>query len=253
MQLKKQEDKMKFKVDLWINHKKLNFLIFVILIIFSIGCSKSDSIKNNLTDDQIFNFNFKPDKSSKSIFDKVQWVKIKEKNGVILFMQKNSIDRNNHYKAVKILNSIKGEKLFANLMDFNKFKKIFPKTLMYKKIKEISKNKYLMYCQANFKPFKNRDYYMILDYSEENKNNIKEWAIEWYPLGSFLEKFPDEKGFVRVKDIYGRWKIMEINDKIRLSIELFNNFNLPVVKGLSAPFEKSSTIDTLNQLINYSK
>jgi hypothetical protein len=81
------------------------------------------------------------------------------------------------------------------------------------------------------------------------KNNIKEWT----PLGSFPEKFPETKVFVRVNDIYGRWKILESNNKVKTSVELFNNFNLPCSKALSAPFEKSSTVDTLNQLVNFTK
>jgi hypothetical protein len=228
--------------------KMIKFLIFILgfSIIFLIECSKS-----NLTDDQIKGLTFNSDKSSKSIFDKVQWIKIKEKNGITLYMQKNKNEKINSYKAEKILNSSNGEKLFKNLMDFDKYSKIFPRTIAYKKIKDISKNKYLMYCQADFKPFKNRDYYEIYEYSVENKNNIKEWAIEWSPLGSYPEKFPDKKGFVRVKVIYGRWKIIELDDKVKISVEYYNNYNLPVSKALSAPFEKSSTIEALNKIINY--
>lgn len=230
--------------------KMIKFLIFIstFLIISLIGCSKI-----NLTDEQIKNFNFKSDKLSKSIFDKVQWEKINEKNGITLYMQKNKNEKINFYKAEKILNSKLGEKLFKNLMDFDIYKKFFPRTMEYKKIKDISKDKYLIYCQANFKPFKNRDYYKIFEFSVENKNNIKGWTIEWSPLGSFPEKFPDKIGFVRVKDIYGRWKILEINNKVKISVEYYNNYNLPVSKGLSAPFEKSSTIDALNKLINFTK
>jgi len=226
--------------------KMFNFFVLIIIIIFLTGCSKNVLKKNEIEE-----FDIKPNKSSKSIFDKVQWVKNKEINGVILYMQKNKIERNNHYKAEKIISSKLGEKLYKNLMDFNSLSKIFPKILISKKIKDISKNKYLMYRQTNFKPFKNRDYYIILEYSFENKNNIKEWTIEWFPLGSFSEKFSDNKNFIRVKDIYGRWKILESKNKTKISVEYFNDFNLSVPKGLSEPIEKSSTIDTLNQIIKY--
>lgn len=228
--------------------ESIKFLIFIFVfsVISIIGCSKND-----LIDDQIMVLNFKSDKSNISIFDKVQWVKISEKKGITLYIQKNKNEKINFYKAEKILNSSNGEKLFKNLMDFDKYSKIFPRTIVYKKIKDISKNKYLMYCQANFKPFKNRDYYEIYEYSVENKNNIKEWTIEWYPLGAFPEKLPDKKGFVRVKVIYGRWKIIELDNKVKISVEYYNNYNLPVSKALSAPFEKSSAIEALNQIINY--
>ncbi len=228
--------------------KMIKFLIFIsaFSIISLIGYSKSD-----LTGDQIKNFNFKSGKLRESIFDKVQWKKINEKNGITLYMQKNKLERNNLYKAERFISSSQGEKLFKNLMDFDKYIKIFPRTILYKKIKDISKNKYLMYCQADFKPYKNRDYYILLEYFIVNKDNIKEWIIEWYPLDSYPEKFPDEKGFVRAKDIYGRWKIIELNDNVKISVEYYNDFNLTVTKFMSEPFEKSSTIEALDKIINY--
>jgi hypothetical protein len=216
-------------------------------MVFLSGCSK-----NNSANDQINNINIISEKSNNSIFNKVQWEKVSEKNGITLFMQKNKNEKINSYKAEKILTSNQGEKIFKNLMDFDKYIKIFPRTMAYKKIKDISKDKYLLYCQANFKPFQNRDYYIVLEYSAAGKNNAKEWIIEWYPTASSLGKFPEAKGFVRVNYIYGRWKIIEANDKVKISVEYFNNYNLPVSKTLSVPFEKSSTIEALNQILKYS-
>jgi hypothetical protein len=229
---------------------KINkFLIFIFsLIIFSfIGCSK-----NSLTDDPFKNHSSKSDKSGKSFFDKVQWVQIKGKKEVILYMQKNKFEKINSYKAEKTLTSKNGEKIFNTIMDFDKYKKIFPRTLAYKKIKEISKNKYLVYSQINFSPYKNRDLYKIFEYSIDNKNNIKEWTVEWSSVDSYKEKLPDVKEFVRVKEIYARWKILEINDKVKISVEYHNDYNLPVSKGLSEPFEKNAIIDALNKVINSS-
>jgi hypothetical protein len=203
-------------------------------------------LKNNKIE-----FEIKSGISSKSIFNIVQWIKIKEKNNVILYMQNNKSDKINHYKSVRILNSNQGEKLYKNLMDFKNYSKIFPRTILYQKIKDISNGKYLMYCQANFKPFKNRDYYIILEYSITNENNKKEWVIEWYPVGANQEKFLVKKDFKRVEYLYGRWIILEAYNKTKISVELFNNFVLPVSKGLAASSEKSSAIEMIDQIVKY--
>ncbi|OHD77052.1 MAG: hypothetical protein A2355_11650 [Spirochaetes bacterium RIFOXYB1_FULL_32_8] len=194
----------------------------------------------------------KPIISKNKSFDNIEWVQVDEKKDVLLFMQENTSEENNHYKAEKIINGNKGDQLYKNLTNFEIYPTIFPKTLLYKKIKLISRNKYLVYCQINFKPFKNRDYYIVLQKRIQIKQNSKEWIIEWSPVSRLSGNLPDIKGFTRVTELSGRWKIIEKDNRTKISVELYNDFNLPVVKSFALPFEKTATFDTLNQLVNYS-
>ena len=216
--------------------KTINFFIFIVLFFSFLFISNVKGYSEVELEKKVLN----QEESAPSIFDNVQWIKIKEKDGVILFIKKNKL--NNYYKAEKLLYSTNGDKFFTTLMNINDFSKVFPKTIIFKPVKNISSNKYLMYCQVDFKPLKNRDYYIILEYSYVNKNNIKEWIIEWYPLDNLSDSYPVNEDLVRVKDIYGRWKIIESNNNVKISIEYFNNFNLLISKLIKEPFEKNSII-----------
>ncbi len=252
--------------------QKIGFVLFAVIFIYSIAsCNMSNrkalnvkKIAGGIEDESTKTEKVKGDVSADVLpvklsiskgnktFDTVNWVTVGNKRGVVLSTQANGNDPNNHYKAVKTYNGLIGDEIFSSLMKFEAYPKIFPKTMVYKKVGSLGKNKMIVYCQAYFKPFQNRDYYNILEYSKKTGNGEKEWKIEWFPFFGSSSKYPEVKKFLRVRDISGRWMIVEKENKTMVSIELFNNFKLPVSKTMALPFEKGSAYDMINQVVSYS-
>lgn len=192
--------------------------------------------------------------SKESIFDKVHWIKVEEKNSISLFMQKEKNSGTNYYKAEKTLNNCDSEAFFNSLLDFVNYPKIFPRTEVFDKIKKIDKNCFIIYSVINFSPLKNRDYFIILEYDIEKKSeNSKKYIVQWRPLPNDEEKdlICTDKDYVRAKKVFGRWTVEEINNYTKISVEYYNDFNLNFSPLFTTPLEKKSTIEALNNLINY--
>jgi hypothetical protein len=116
----------------------------------------------------------------------------------------------------------------------------------------MEKNKYLVYSLLDFHPLKNRDYYIIFEFAANEKEN--EYFVEWYPAGEEYKNtagVEPTKKIVRVKNIYGRWKIKNADNKIKVSVEYHNDFELNIPKQITASFEKKSTVEALNNLISH--
>jgi hypothetical protein len=191
--------------------------------------------------------------SKESMFDKIIWEKVYESNGVILCVQKDKNEKLNYYKAEKTVASAKSEDFFKNIIDFENYSKIFPRTTIFKQIKELGENKFIIYSSINFKPLKSRDYYIIFEYSVLNVNGNKQYIAEWYPVSSEDFKMDSPiKNHLRVKNINGRWIIKESGSgKTEIRFETHNDFELNVPKSAAYPYEINSTVDAIEDLINY--
>jgi hypothetical protein len=191
--------------------------------------------------------------SKESIFDKVDWQKVYESNGVSLSVQKDKSEKTNYYKAKKTIDGLKGDALFKNIIDFDNYSKIFPRTSVFKPVKELGENKHIIYSSINFKPLKDRDYYIVFEYYTLNGNGSKQHIIEWQPANTDdIKTDPPKKNCLRVKNINGRWVVKE-NDsgKTEISFETHNDFELTVPKSASYPYEINSTVEAVEDLISY--
>jgi hypothetical protein len=192
--------------------------------------------------------------AEESVFEKIEWEKVYESGGVSLSVQKNKNEKVNYYKAEKTINLKKADPIIKSILDFDNYSKIFPRTTEFKKIKDLSENKFIIYSYVNFKPLKDRDYYITFEYNIiKNPKNGREFIAEWYPMDQ--EDFNYEKpkkNCIRVKNIFGKWTINELGDKIKISVELHNNFELNIPVSASYPYEVTSAVETLEDIISYS-
>lgn len=186
------------------------------------------------------------------IFDKVQWFKVDEKDEISLFISTDKEKRINFYKAEKVIKDNNAYKFFLALLDFDNYPKIFPRTEVFQKVKEVSENRYIIYSIIDFSPLKKRDYFILLEYYIEKSQNDEKYILQWYPICENEEIKIENKNYVRVETVYGRWSIVKNIEKIKISVEYYNDFKLNVPAAFRVPFEKESTIEALNNLISYS-
>lgn len=179
-----------------------------------------------------------------SIFDKVKWEYHSKRKKIKLF---KTSDR--FYKVETVLKYNNIEDIVLYLTTRESYLNIFPKTREYKKIKQLNKNKYLIYEVISFNPFKSRDCFIELEVN--NINN--EWIIEWYPTKKEINQEREKNtDYIRVEDIYGRWVLKQVsNDNIYVSMEFFNDFKFRIPKVLLLNIEKEESFKILKDLKVY--
>jgi len=180
---------------------------------------------------------------SNSIFDGVSWNYETTARNINLYIKETPLYEDNFYKAETIIDKFDGETLFNNLLKFNSYPSIFPKTIVFKPIKSIDKNKFLTYTQINFFPYKTRDYYIETEYSVNYYDKDKKiYIFEWKPTEDKINETNLDSKCVRVNKVFGRWMIKELDDgKVSISIEYHHNFKVDVSKKLREYFEKANT------------
>jgi hypothetical protein len=179
-----------------------------------------------------------------SIFDNVNWQYHGARKNIKLF---KTCDR--LYKVETILNHNNIEDIVSYLTTRETYLKIFPKTKEYKKIKQLNKNKFIIYEIINFSPLKSRDCFFELEI-----NNYKnEYIIEWGPTKKKIKhKNFKNSDYIRVNDIYGRWKIKKIDNKsIYISIEFYSDFKIEIPTALLLSIEREESFKILKNLENF--
>ena len=121
-----------------------------------------------------------------------------------------------------------------------------------KKKNNLNNNKYLFYSLINFSPLKNRDYFIELEYYSQKStdgNNI--YILKWTPYDQ-ADKFTVFYNIKRVKTIYGRWIIKELdNNDVYISVEYYNDFEINAPAYIMNAIEKKSTAKAIDNLLNY--
>jgi hypothetical protein len=159
----------------------------------------------------------------------------------------------NFYKAEIVLDNVLGDKFYNNLIDFDKYDKIFTKIFFFKKIEPVdgTDNSGIYYSLLNFSPLKNRGYFIKLKYYTEKSSAEKKYVIEWQPVTEFKKSYKADADSLNVKLIYGRWQIIESNGKLKISIEYYNDFEVVGPKEIIFEVEKSVTVNALKELVHY--
>jgi hypothetical protein len=188
-----------------------------------------------------------------SIFNSVFWKKDYEVNNIILYSNPDKDHKLNYYKAETELDNAVGDKFYNNLIDFDKYQKIFSKIFFIKKIDpgDGDKDSGIYYSLLNFSPLKNRGYYVNLKYYTEDNSETKRYVVEWSPVTDFKKNFEVDPDCLFVKLVYGRWQIIENEGKIKISVEYYNDFQVPGPKAIIYNVEKSVTVNALKELIKY--
>jgi hypothetical protein len=188
--------------------------------------------------------------STETIFDNVNWEKVSEVDGITLYMQENKNSKATFYKASKIINNAKINDIFNTLMDLDNYPFIFHKIIKFEKKFIINPDKFIVYSILNFSPLKNRDYYVELTRNKMIFDNKTTYIVEWHPTQTV---YPENKNYKRAFNINGRWILKEGNDNnIIVSVEYYNDFEIPALKSLIQNFEKISTINALKDLLKKS-
>ncbi len=185
-------------------------------------------------------------------FDNFNWVKEKKYGDIQLYSYKNDNDNITSYKAETIIKNLDVKVIYDALLDFRNYRSIFPRTIIFEKREQLNNNKYLIYSIIDFSPLMNRDYFIELEYYNEklpDDNNI--YVLRWIPFKD-ADKFNDSNNIKRVKNIYGRWTIKELeNGNLYISVEYHNDFEINVPLKILESFEKKSTAKAIDNLINY--
>jgi hypothetical protein len=130
---------------------------------------------------------------------------------------------------------------------------IFPGIMTFKPLKQ-NENTILFYCQVSFFPLKNRDYFVGAKYFEtENMQDNRKWTLEWFPVADnpVIDDRKTDK-FKRVKNINGRWIVQSLNnDKIKISVEYYNDWEVAVNNDIKIGVEKTTTVNALKNLLKY--
>jgi hypothetical protein len=180
-----------------------------------------------------------------SLFDLIEWEKVFELNQVSVCMQKDKKVKINFYKAEKTIAGKKAEALYKNILSFDSYPEIFPRTIMFKKVREIENNKYIMYTLVNFKPLKNRDYYLLFCFTKKGDSYI----IEWSCVNE--KEYPEEKNIIRANYVNGRWIIKQTEKFTTISLEVNNDFEIHMSAQNLIPYEIASTAEMLENIIKY--
>jgi hypothetical protein len=193
--------------------------------------------------------------NARSIFDSVKWEKDKEKKNISIYICKDLEKKLNYYKAETVLENIEGNVFFNNLLDLNNYPQIFPKIIFFKDAGPSlsADSSGICYFRLNFAPLKNRDYYANFRSYKEESLSEKKYVIEWWPLSDNENSFEPESNFLRVKMVHSRWQITETENKIKISIEYYNDFKVIGPKPIIYAIEKDITFNALDDLIKYTK
>jgi len=183
-----------------------------------------------------------------SPFDSIEWEKVYELNGVIVFVQKNKKEKLNYYKAEKIISNKCADALYKNILDFDSYPKIFPRTTVFKKIKQLNHNKFIMYSMINFKPLKNRDYYICFEFIQNEGQYMAEWSS--VSENDFTAEYP-QKNVIRATSVNGRWNIVDNGKTTKISVELHNNFEFNMPAATLLPYEITSAAEMIDDLVDY--
>jgi hypothetical protein len=193
------------------------------------------------------------DMFSESIFDNRNWKFIKSYNKIDLYEVNTGYPC--FYKAEVVLKTGYYNNSVKALLDFSNYPKIFPGTIIFQNLKETN-NGILFYCQLNFFPLKNRDYYIDAKYFESiDINNNRKWTLEWDPVNNAPEfSNPRSDKFKHVKNIYGRWTVQDLNrDEIKISVEYYNDWQVEANNDIKIALEKTTTINVLKNFLKYMK
>jgi hypothetical protein len=190
---------------------------------------------------------------SESIFNSIKWKMDYKENNITLYTNQDKDHKLNFYKAEIVLDISLEDNLYNNLIDFDKYHKIFPKIFIFKKVEQDSDNinSGIYYSLLNFSPLKNRGYYISVEYYVENSISNKKYVVEWQPVTDFKQSYMVDENCIIVKLIYGRWQIIEMDGKIKLSVEYYNDFEVVGPKEMIFNVEKMITISALKDLIKY--
>ena len=192
-----------------------------------------------------------------SIFDDINWEYEKTYRSVNLYIQKNQTNNLNYYKAETIIDGVKFDDLVNDLMSFNTYDKIFPRTNFFKIIKKVDENNCIVNADLNFFPYKNRNYYIeCVSKKTKTSKDKNKFIVEWHPIdsikyASLIESCQDAK---RINYTYGRWSVLELDkNKLYVSVEYHNDWetNLPMLFVYGA--EKSTIFTNVFSLLRYSK
>ncbi len=186
--------------------------------------------------------------TEKSIFDSVEWELIKNEKNISLFMHYDALRILNYYRAETCIENKKGLDFFYNLIDFDKYPIMFPRTLLMKKV---ASGRNVYYVLLNFCPFKNRDYYVVMMQHMIDSQAGKEYILEWKPADSICEMPGENKNCLRLDLVYGRWRIVEKGSKTIISVEYLNDFKLNIPRPVLFEFEKKEIINALKNLLKY--
>ena len=184
-------------------------------------------------------------------FDNFKWVKEKKFDDIKLYTYKN-VNTITSFKAETIIKNQDAKLLYDTLLDFKNYPYIFPRTITFEKKEQFANNKYLFYSLINFSPLMNRDYYIELEYyTQKLKNGNNIYILRWSPYNQ-SGKFAVYKNIRRVKTIYGRWTIKELeNNKLYISVEYHNDFEINAPASILNTVEKRSTVKAINNLLNF--
>jgi hypothetical protein len=199
-------------------------------------------------------FNFLLFNFSESIFDSVYWKKDFVEKNISLFFQNDSENKINFYKAEIVLDCAVGEIFYKSLTDFENYSKIFPKMIKFTKFenKPDIQNAGIYYCAINFRPLRNRHYFVDLYFNSDITAEKKKYVVEWKPVDeNRFYDFDDNKKYLLVRKVYGRWQIIEENGKTKISVEYYNDFGVVGPKGIVQKIEKDSTVNAVKDIVKY--
>jgi hypothetical protein len=184
-------------------------------------------------------------------FDNLNWEKEKTIKNIIIYSFKNS-DNNISYKAETIIKNFNAELIYNTLLDFKNYPYIFPRTITFEKKSDLNNNKYLFYSIMNFSPFKNRDYFIEVEYYTkkiDNENNV--YILQWGPYEE-ADKFKVSDDMKRIKKIYSRWTVKKLkNNQTYISVEYHNDFEVNAPINILNSIKKNSTAKAIDNLLNY--
>jgi hypothetical protein len=159
------------------------------------------------------------------------------------------------YKAETFLDKKYYGQIIGLLTDFDRYPETFPGTIKFD-VLEKNRETSLVYCLINFFPLKDREYVINAKHCEsDDGGQKKEWVLLWYPVEDEKnDSHAENKKFKHVKKINGRWTVrMSASDRITVSVEYYNDWEVDADKGLKIPVEKKATIDALKNLIRHLK
>lgn len=186
--------------------------------------------------------------SETSIFDKCEWKEHLLEDNIELYWNTSSYPC--FYKAETTINDSYYDDVLNTLLDFGNYKKIFPGTEKFD-VLEKQGNSFLIHCILNFFPLKNREYVICLKYFEQENN--PSMLIEWNSVDNALaRKFLNNKKYKLIKSVNGRWKIFKTSEnKIMISLEYYNDWEIEADNDLMILLEKKSTITSMKNLLRY--
>lgn len=189
--------------------------------------------------------------SNPNIFYEINWNFEKEKKGISLSIAKDKEIDINYYRASTIVKNIKFDKIVYILSDFDNYSKVFPRTLLFKPVKILEDNRYIVHSILNFFPYKNREYLVEVRINFEKVNEKRIFNLIWYPE-KMIKNFNFNKKNHSIKNVYGMWQIEELdNNEVKITFFSFNDWEISAPKSIKVEFEKDGTINNVLDLLDY--